>query len=44
LGIVPLPVSFENFDATRRRTTGNAPDTDTIRRVRGDKNRMYLMD
>jgi ring-1,2-phenylacetyl-CoA epoxidase subunit PaaC len=36
--------SFENFDETTRRTKGTAPDADTIKRVRGDKNRQFLMD
>jgi hypothetical protein len=35
---------FKNFDEATRRTNGSAPDADTIRRVRGDKNRSFLMD
>lgn len=35
---------FKQFDETTRRTSGSAPDADTIRRVRGDKNRQFLMD
>ncbi|MGQ0814118.1 MAG: Phenylacetic acid catabolic protein [Gemmatimonadota bacterium] len=47
--LTPLAVnapafSFEHFDAGTRRTTGASPDADTIRRVRGDKNRQFLMD
>lgn len=44
LQIAPPAVTFENFDPTRRRTNGTSPDTATIQRVRGDKNRMFLMD
>ncbi|MGQ0561274.1 MAG: Phenylacetic acid catabolic protein [Gemmatimonadota bacterium] len=36
--------SFENFDESTRRTRGSSPDADTIKRVRGDKNRQFLMD
>lgn len=36
--------SFEGFDEAARRTAGSSPDADTIKRVRGDKNRQYLMD
>jgi ring-1,2-phenylacetyl-CoA epoxidase subunit PaaC len=35
---------FKQFDETTRRTVGSTPDTDTIKRVRGDKNRQFLMD
>jgi hypothetical protein len=35
---------FKAFDEATRRTIGNAPDAETIRRVRGDKNRQFLMD
>ena len=37
-------VDFGNFDPRTRRTRGTAPDADTIARVRGDKNRAFLMD
>ena len=39
----PTP-DFSNFDATTRRSTGSSPDARTIRRIRGDKNRQFLMD
>jgi len=35
---------FTNFDEARRRMPGTAPDAETIRRVRGDRNRAFLMD
>lgn len=44
LQIAPPEVRFDNFDPTRRRTNGTSPDAATIQRVRGDKNRMFLMD
>lgn len=44
LQIVPPQISFDNFDSATRRTHGTSPDADTIRRVRGDKNRMFLVD
>ena len=37
-------IDFDDFDPARRRTVGTAPDADTIRRVRGDRNRAFLMD
>ena len=36
--------SFDDFDDATRRTMGSAPDAATIARVRGDKNRAFLMD
>ncbi len=36
--------SFDGFDEVRRRTPGSAPDEATIRRIRGDRNRAFLMD
>ncbi|HUP88240.1 MAG TPA: Phenylacetic acid catabolic protein [Longimicrobiales bacterium] len=36
--------SFDEFDPVTRRTRGQQPDERTIRRVRGDKNRQFLMD
>jgi ring-1,2-phenylacetyl-CoA epoxidase subunit PaaC len=39
----PQP-SFDNFNATTRRTNTGAPDAATIARIRGDKNRIYLVD
>lgn len=44
LQIAAPSVTFDNFDAVRRRTKGTSPDAPTIQRVRGDKNRMFLMD
>ena len=44
LEVTPAQPSFDNFDEKTRRTHGTAPDADTIRRVRGDKNRAFLMD
>lgn len=35
---------FSNFDETTRRRPGSSPDADTIKRVRGDKNRQVLVD
>jgi ring-1,2-phenylacetyl-CoA epoxidase subunit PaaC len=35
---------FANFDEATRRRRGSAPDADTIRMIRGDKNRTFLMD
>jgi ring-1,2-phenylacetyl-CoA epoxidase subunit PaaC len=35
---------FADFDEGTRRTRGTAPDAETIARVRGDKNRAFLMD
>lgn len=34
----------DGFDEARRRTGGGGPDEDTIRKVRGDRNRLFLMD
>ena len=44
LDMTPDAPTFEDFDAVTRRTAGTAPDAETIRRVRGDKNRAFLMD
>ncbi|MEJ2215419.1 MAG: phenylacetate-CoA oxygenase subunit PaaI [Gemmatimonadota bacterium] len=35
---------FDGFDAARRRPTGAGPDEATIRQVRGDLNRAFLLD
>ena len=35
---------FKNFDEATRRSVGSSPDAETIKRVRGDKNRQFLMD
>ena len=39
-----VPPGFKGFDETSRRCPGSVPDEETIRRVRGDKNRAFLMD
>jgi phenylacetate-CoA oxygenase PaaI subunit len=36
--------SFDGFDEATRRAAGDGPDATTIRQVRGDKNRAFLMD
>jgi ring-1,2-phenylacetyl-CoA epoxidase subunit PaaC len=48
-GLDPVPSlhdnpDFTDFDETRRRTSSGGPDAATISRVRGDKNRVFLMD
>ncbi|MFO7260222.1 MAG: Phenylacetic acid catabolic protein [bacterium] len=35
---------FTGFDEARRRTSRSGPDPDTLARIRGDKNRVFLMD
>jgi ring-1,2-phenylacetyl-CoA epoxidase subunit PaaC len=35
---------FQGFDEARRRTGGGGPDEATIRKIRGDHNRPFLMD
>jgi hypothetical protein len=37
-------VGFEDFDEAARRPRGTTPDAATIARIRGDKNRAFLMD
>jgi hypothetical protein len=37
-------IQFDGFDETRRRTDPHGPDDPTLRQVRGDKNRAFLMD
>jgi len=37
-------LAWEGWDETRRRAAGGGPDADTLGRVRGDKNRAFLMD
>ena len=37
-------VDFDGFDESRRRSPGPGPDEETIRQVRGDRNRAFLMD
>lgn len=36
--------TFEAFDDATRRAGGTGPDAETIRRIRGDRNRAFLMD
>ncbi len=36
--------AFDRFDESCRRIAGTAPDEATIRRIRGDRNRAFLMD
>ena len=38
------PPDFEGFDEARRRAAGGGPDAATIERIRGDRNRAFLMD
>jgi ring-1,2-phenylacetyl-CoA epoxidase subunit PaaC len=43
--IVPsVEQDWSDFDESRRRTSSSMPDADTIARIRGDKNRAFLMD
>jgi hypothetical protein len=42
-GLVAEP-DFTGFDETRRRVSADGPDAGTISKVRGDKNRVFLMD
>jgi len=35
---------FTGFDGARRRASRTGPDADTLARIRGDKNRVFLMD
>jgi ring-1,2-phenylacetyl-CoA epoxidase subunit PaaC len=37
-------VELDGFDEVRRRRGGGGPDEETIRKVRGDRNRAFLMD
>jgi phenylacetate-CoA oxygenase PaaI subunit len=43
-GAAQAQPDFTHFDEARRRKPGTAPDAETIRRVRGDRNRAFLMD
>lgn len=36
--------SFDGFDEARRRVSTAGPDAETVARIRGDKNRMFLVD
>ncbi len=40
----PGEPELAGFDETRRRMAGGGPDRETIRRIRGDRNRAFLMD
>lgn len=42
--VVGVEPDFANFDEAARRTTGTAPDAQTIAQIRGDRNRAFLMD
>jgi ring-1,2-phenylacetyl-CoA epoxidase subunit PaaC len=42
-GVVPAP-DFDGFDEARRRCSRTGPDAQTLARVRGDRNRAFLMD
>jgi ring-1,2-phenylacetyl-CoA epoxidase subunit PaaC len=43
--VVPsVEQDWDEFDESRRRTPGSSPDAETIARIRGDKNRAFLMD
>lgn len=44
IALAPEAPNFVNFDTITRRTKGSVPNEATIRRVRGDKNRIFLMD
>ncbi|MDX1673242.1 MAG: Phenylacetic acid catabolic protein [Longimicrobiales bacterium] len=43
VGVEPEDPFFDGFDEARRRGPGG-PDEETIRRIRGDRNRAFLMD
>ncbi|HEX6938104.1 MAG TPA: Phenylacetic acid catabolic protein [Longimicrobiales bacterium] len=36
--------SFYGFDEARRRVSGTGPDAETVARIRGDRNRQFLVD
>lgn len=40
----PEAVDFSGFDEASRRSVPGGPDDDTIRKIRGDRNRAFLMD
>jgi ring-1,2-phenylacetyl-CoA epoxidase subunit PaaC len=42
--IAAVPPGFDGFNEVTRRTAGIQPDEETIRNVRGDRNRAFLMD
>lgn len=40
----PTEPAFDAFDEARRRSRGGGPDAETIRKIRGDRNRAFLLD
>ncbi|HEX6694753.1 MAG TPA: Phenylacetic acid catabolic protein [Longimicrobiales bacterium] len=42
--VTSIEPDWNGFDESTRRYAGSAPDEETIRRIRGDKNRAFLMD
>lgn len=44
LALINQPIDFTGYDAQTRRSAGTMPDAETIQRIRGDKNRAFLMD
>ena len=42
--VASIEPSWDHFDEAARRYEGSAPDDQTIRKIRGDKNRAFLMD
>ncbi len=46
LGLVGTPPApdFDDFDEARRQPPGATPDAATVARIRGDRNRVFLMD
>jgi ring-1,2-phenylacetyl-CoA epoxidase subunit PaaC len=43
-GLVPAVIDYTGFDEARRRGSGGSPDVATIVRIRGDRNREFLID
>lgn len=42
--VIPAEPTFDGFNEATRRTRTDGPDEATVRQVRGDKNRVFLMD
>jgi phenylacetate-CoA oxygenase PaaI subunit len=42
--LTSIEADYSSFDEASRRLRGTAPDAETIARIRGDKNRAFLMD
>ncbi|MBI4409833.1 MAG: hypothetical protein HY561_09010, partial [Gemmatimonadetes bacterium] len=42
--LLALEPRFQGFDEARRRVSRTGPDAATLAKVRGDKNRAFLMD